>query len=118
MATTPSSSSDYDSLLGAVRLVIRQELKAYSIKGQMLPVEPTEANQQADTDEALTIGQTARLLGVAYDTVYALVHRGVLPTHKRGRRYFWKKSEVLAHMHAQATPKKVARAAQQLARHT
>jgi predicted DNA-binding transcriptional regulator AlpA len=102
MATTPSLSSDYASLLEAVRLVVRQELKGYSVQGQRLPAPPPPG--QPEADEALNSRQVATLLDISQPHVYTMMHRGELPTHKRAGRYFWKKSEVMALLQKQDFP--------------
>lgn len=85
-----------------MRLVVRQELKGYSVQGQRLPVPPLPG--QPEADEALNSRQVATLLDISQPHVYTLMHRGELPTHKRAGRYFWKKSEVMALLQHQEFP--------------
>lgn len=103
MATTSSLSNEYGTLLDAVRLVIRQELRGYSVQGQRLPVPPPPG--QPEADQALNSRQVATLLDISQPHVYTMMHRGELPTHKRAGRYFWKKSEVMALLQQQAFPR-------------
>ncbi|WP_198172589.1 helix-turn-helix domain-containing protein [Hymenobacter ginkgonis] len=86
-----------------MRLIVRQELKGYSVQGQRLPT-PSPPDQP-EADQALNSRQVATLLDISQPHVYTMMHRGELPTHRRAGRYFWKKSEVMALLQQQTFPR-------------
>ena len=46
-------------------------------------------------DVFLTIEETANLINLSRYTIYGYVHRDTIPYHKRGRRLYFIKSEIL-----------------------
>lgn len=48
-----------------------------------------------DQDKLLTVTETAEFLNLSVPTIYSLVHHGVLPNNKKGKRLYFLKSELL-----------------------
>ena len=49
----------------------------------------------SNEDEFLSIEETAKLINLSKPTVYGLVHQKNIPFHKKGKRLYFLKSDVL-----------------------
>lgn len=79
------------------REAIREEIQ--SLAAQFVPA-PTEATEP----QLLDVEQTAKLLGVAPQTVHEYKKKGLLPYHRLGGKVLFYRSEVLAALQAQTRP--------------
>lgn len=52
-------------------------------------------NSTKEEDLFLKIEEAAKLIHLSKYTIYGLVHRNAIPYHKRGRRLYFLKSEIL-----------------------
>lgn len=52
-------------------------------------------NELTDTNQIMSISQTAGLLGVSRSTIYRWTDAGILLSYKLGGKVFFKKDEVL-----------------------
>ncbi len=50
------------------------------------------------TGDLLTVPQAAELLSLSIPTIYGLLHRRQLPAMKRGKRVYFKRSELLLYL--------------------
>ena len=54
----------------------------------------TDRPTQPETDQLLTVQQTAQFLTLAPATIYSMVCRGEIPSSKRGKRLYFSKQEL------------------------
>ncbi len=47
-----------------------------------------------DQEKLLTVTETAEFLNLSVPTIYSLVHQGVLPNNKKGKRLYFLQSEI------------------------
>jgi len=59
---------------------------------------PKEQGEQPETDELLTVQDTAKFLSLSVPTVYALISKGELPVMKRSKRCYFSKAELIAYL--------------------
>ena len=52
-------------------------------------------NSKKEENSFLTIEEVAGLIHLSKYTIYSLVHKNTIPYHKRGRRLYFLKSEIL-----------------------
>jgi excisionase family DNA binding protein len=55
-------------------------------------------NEQPETDELLTVQDTAKFLSLSVPTVYALISKGELPVMKRSKRCYFSKVELINYL--------------------
>ena len=58
----------------------------------------TQQLQPTETDELLTVQDTAKFLSLAVPTVYALISKGELPVMKRSKRCYFSKVELINYL--------------------
>ena len=54
--------------------------------------------QKTDTDELLTVQDTAKFLRLSVATIYGLIHKGELPVMKRSKRCYFSKKELIDYL--------------------
>lgn len=59
---------------------------------------PRERGKQSETDELLTVQDTAKFLSLSVSTVYALISKGELPVMKRSKRCYFSKVELINYL--------------------
>lgn len=59
---------------------------------------PKEQGEQPETDELLTVQDTAKFLSLSVPTVYTLISKGELPVMKRSKRCYFSKSELVNYL--------------------
>jgi excisionase family DNA binding protein len=57
-----------------------------------------EHAEQPETDELLTVQDTAKFLSLSVPTVYALISKGELPVMKRSKRCYFSKVELINYL--------------------
>lgn len=55
-------------------------------------------SEQAETDELLTVQDTAKFLSLSIPTVYTLISKGELPVMKRSKRCYFSKVELFNYL--------------------
>ena len=60
--------------------------------------EPKEQGVQPETDELLTVQDTAKFLRLSVPTVYTLISKGELPVMKRSKRCYFSKVELINYL--------------------
>ena len=60
--------------------------------------ETPQAEQAKDTDELLTVQDTAKFLSLSVPTVYGLISKGELPVMKRSKRCYFSKVELINYL--------------------
>lgn len=53
---------------------------------------------QPETDELLTVQDTAKFLSLSVPTIYGLIHKGELPVMKRSKRCYFSKIELINYL--------------------
>ena len=66
-----------------------------SIK-KVLSTQQTE--QPTETDELLTVQDTAKFLSLSVPTIYGLIHKGEIPVMKRSKRCYFSKIELINYL--------------------
>lgn len=61
-------------------------------------LETPQAEQAKDTDELLTVQDTAKFLSLSVPTVYGLISKGELPVMKRSKRCYFSKVELINYL--------------------
>lgn len=56
--------------------------------------------QKFESEEFLTVKDTATFLRLSVPTIYGLIHRGELPVMKRSKRCYFSKKELIAYLQA------------------
>jgi excisionase family DNA binding protein len=59
---------------------------------------PKEQGKQPETDELLTVQDTAKFLSLSVPTVYTLISKGELPVMKRSKRCYFSKVELINYL--------------------
>jgi excisionase family DNA binding protein len=59
---------------------------------------PKEQGEQPETDELLTVQDTAKFLSLSVPTVYTLISKGELPVMKRSKRCYFSKVELINYL--------------------
>jgi excisionase family DNA binding protein len=59
---------------------------------------PKEQGEQPETDELLTVQDTAKFLSLSVPTVYSLISKGELPVMKRSKRCYFSKVELINYL--------------------
>jgi excisionase family DNA binding protein len=59
---------------------------------------PKEQGEQSQSDELLTVQDTAKYLSLSVPTVYTLISRGELPVMKRSKRCYFSKVELINYL--------------------
>ena len=59
---------------------------------------PKERSNQPESDELLTVQDTAKFLSLSVPTVYGLIHKGELPVMKRSKRCYFSKVELINYL--------------------
>ena len=54
------------------------------------------SSNSSNEDVFMNIDETAKLIDLSKPTVYGLVHQNNIPYHKKGKRLYFLKSEILA----------------------
>jgi excisionase family DNA binding protein len=54
------------------------------------------SSNSSHEDVFMNIDETAKLIDLSRPTVYGLVHKNKIPYHKKGKRLYFLKSEILA----------------------
>lgn len=54
--------------------------------------------QKTDTDDLLTVEDTAKFLHLSVPTIYGLIHKGALPVMKRSKRCYFSKKELIDYL--------------------
>jgi excisionase family DNA binding protein len=57
-----------------------------------------ELGEPTETDELLTVQDTAKFLSLSVPTVYALISKGELPVMKRSKRCYFSKIELITYL--------------------
>jgi excisionase family DNA binding protein len=60
--------------------------------------ENPKAEQPTETDELLTVQDTAKFLSLSVPTVYGLISKGELPVMKRSKRCYFSKVELINYL--------------------
>lgn len=60
--------------------------------------ETPKAEQSTETDELLTVQDTAKFLSLSVPTVYTLISKGELPVMKRSKRCYFSKVELINYL--------------------
>jgi excisionase family DNA binding protein len=60
--------------------------------------DPKEQGEQPETDELLTVQDTAKFLRLSVSTVYTLISKGELPVMKRSKRCYFSKVELINYL--------------------
>ena len=76
------------------------EAKLNNIETLLLDLKhkPKEQSEQPETDELLTVQDTAEFLRLSVPTVYALISKGELPVMKRSKRCYFSKVELINYL--------------------
>jgi len=59
---------------------------------------PKEQGEQPETDELLTVQDTAKFLSLSIPTIYGLISKGELPVMKRSKRCYFSKIELINYL--------------------
>ena len=59
---------------------------------------PPMLTPQSDKDELCTVPQASEYLSLSVPTIYGLIHKGDLPSMKRGKRCYFLKSDLMAYL--------------------
>lgn len=59
---------------------------------------PKEQGEQKETDELLTVQDTAKLLSLSVPTIYSLIHKGEIPVMKRSKRCYFSKVDLINYL--------------------
>ena len=59
---------------------------------------PKEQDEQSESDELLTVQDTAKFLSLSVPTVYTLISKGELPVMKRSKRCYFSKFELINYL--------------------
>ena len=59
---------------------------------------PQLTDSQPETDELLTVQDTAKFLSLSVATVYGLIHKGEIPVMKRSKRCYFSKVELINYL--------------------
>lgn len=59
---------------------------------------PNEQNNQSNSDELLTVQDTAKFLNLSVPTIYSLISKGELPVMKRSKRCYFSKQELIEYL--------------------
>ena len=59
---------------------------------------PKEQGRQLETDELLTVQDTAKFLSLTVPTIYGLIAKGELPVMKRSKRCYFSKAELINYL--------------------
>lgn len=59
---------------------------------------PKKHSEQPETDELLTVQDTAKFLSLSVPTVYNLISKGELPVMKRSKRCYFSKVELINYL--------------------
>lgn len=52
------------------------------------------SNNSIGKDQLMTVTETAEFLNLSVPTIYTLVHKGAIPTNKKGKRLYFLQSEL------------------------
>ena len=76
------------------------EARLNSIETLLLDLKHTsqELGEQPETDELLTVQDTAKFLSLSVPTIYTLISRGELPVMKRSKRCYFSKVELINYL--------------------
>lgn len=58
----------------------------------------TRESNQAETEELLTVQDTAKFLSLSVPTVYGLISKGEIPVMKRSKRCYFSKVELINYL--------------------
>ncbi len=64
---------------------------------KQLLLQKTE-DTKSDSDELLTVEDTAKFLSLSVPTIYGLISKGDLPMMKRGKRCYFSKKELIEYL--------------------
>ena len=67
------------------------------LKNLLLVKQP---NSQQETEELLTVEDTAKFLSLSVPTIYGLIHKGELPVMKRSKRCYFLKTDLISYLKA------------------
>jgi excisionase family DNA binding protein len=59
---------------------------------------PKKQGEPTDTDELLTVQDTAKFLSLSVPTIYSLTSKGELPVMKRSKRCYYSKVELINYL--------------------
>jgi excisionase family DNA binding protein len=76
------------------------EARLNNIETLLLDLKHTskEQGEQLETDELLTVQDTAKFLSLSVPTVYTLISKGELPVMKRSKRCYFSKVELINYL--------------------
>lgn len=75
------------------------ETRLSNIEVLLLSIKQTpEGNTQGETDELLTVQDTAKFLSLSVPTVYGLISKGEIPVMKRSKRCYFSKVELINYL--------------------
>lgn len=75
-----------------VRQLFRQELEAY------FAIQKQGNSNKSETDELLTVHETADFLSLAVPTIYTMVSKGLLPVMKRSKRLYFSRIDLMSYL--------------------
>lgn len=78
-----------NSLLSEVINLLADKISENLLKGMNAP-------NASNEDVFMSITDTSKLIDLTKPTVYGLVHQNKIPYHKKGKRLYFLKSEILA----------------------
>ena len=67
---------------------------------ERLLLERSNPNPQPETDELLTVKDTAKFLSLSVPTIYGLIAKGELPVMKRSKRCYFSKIDLMNYLKA------------------
>ena len=82
----------FDQLPRAVTILTKEVSELKCLLVQMLAQNTTE------TDELLTVQDTAKFLSLSVPTIYGLISKGKLPVMKRSKRCYFSKIELINYL--------------------
>lgn len=80
---------DLDKAFSKVLNILVEKITENILKG----INPTISSPE---DAFMNIDETSKLIDLTKSTMYGLVHQNKIPYHKKGKRLYFLKSEILA----------------------
>jgi excisionase family DNA binding protein len=68
------------------------------VTASILKAVTNEKLQIEQSEQLLTVQQTAEFLSLSVPTIYGLIHKGELPVMKRSKRCYFSKIELIAYL--------------------
>lgn len=85
----------FNELPQAVTQLLESQCRTEKMIAELLGKSPGNGSNQ---EKLLTVTETASFLNLSVPTIYALVHQGVLPNNKKGKRLYFLQSELLEYV--------------------